>query len=167
MVDTHCVFPKVELTQPIPNIAYDLPTPVASPIQKSQIDDEIETAPVDLPAIRASKRRAATSRPKTYSYSEETPIKRARGRPPKTEPDQIPQNELKRMSPSERRYFEMRLKNNEASRRSRQSRKGKEDALFDELADLEDENLRLKEKDIELDAEIKRWRKRLMKLAKI
>lgn len=167
MVETHCVFPKLEPTQPIPNIAYDLPTPVASPIQKSQIDDEIEPASVDLPVVRASKRQAATSRSKIYSYSDESPIKRSRGRPPKTEPDQIPQNELKRMSPSERKYVEMRLKNNEASRRSRQSRKGKEDALFDELADLEDENLRLKEKDIELDADIKRWRKRLMKLAQI
>lgn len=165
MVETNFVKPKTEEPENLTNIEYILPTPVASPVQHAQIDDETSATTVNLPAPRASKRRAASVL--SNIYSDDSPPKRSRGRPPKTEPVQISAAELKKLSASDQRYYLMRLKNNEASRRSRLSRKSKEDHLFDELARLEEEHDRLKQKDDDLEVELKCWRKRLMKLAKL
>lgn len=165
MVKTDFVKPKTEEQENLSHIEYILPTPVASPVQHAQIDDEILAKQVNSPVLRVSKRRAASVR--SNIYSDDPPPKRPRGRPPKTEPVQISPAELKNLSASDARYHLMRIKNNEASRRSRLSRKSKEDKLFDELARLEDENERLKQKDDDLEVELKCWRKRLMKLAKL
>lgn len=163
MVEQCYIQPKVE---EIASIADILPTPVPSPIQQSQIDDEIEAAELTRNLdVRTSKRRAAVSRSNIYLDNAQT--KRPRGRPPKTEPTRIPRSTLNRMSESDRKYLQMRIKNNEASRRSRLSRKGKEEALFDLLSWLEDENLRLTDEDADLDIQIARWRKKLMKLAQL
>lgn len=165
MVETSFVKPKTEEQENLSRIEYILPTPVASPVQHAQIDDETLATPVNSPVPRASKRRAASVL--SNIYSDESPPKRTRGRPPKTEPVQISAAELRKMSASDRRYHLMRIKNNEASRRSRQSRKSKEEQLFDELTRLQGEHDRLKQKDDDLEVELKCWRKRLMKLAKI
>lgn len=164
MVEKSHSTPIVEQKVLFENIENILPTPVASPMQQPQTDDEIETPA--QPALRASKRRAAAPR-SNDTYYDETPVKKPRGRPPKTEPTRISQAEFRRMSLQDRRYLEMRLKNNEASRRSRLSRKDKEQSIFTELEQQEQINRRLREQDQQLDIEIQTWRKRLMKLAKL
>lgn len=153
---------NIEERVSIANIEEILPTPVASP-QNKQHDDEIETAVINIPAVRASKRRACT---RDIDFPEVQP-KRSRGRPPKTEPTLISPSEYKRLSAADRKYYEMRIKNNEASRRSRLNRKGKEEALFDELYHLEERNQELQLQDAKMDISIEKWRKRLIKLAQV
>lgn len=164
MVEINSPHQNVEDCASIVKIEQILPTPVASPSKPTQYtnDDEIQAAPSTVtPEKRTSKRRTLTR----IDFSEEIAPKRPRGRPPKTEPTKLSHSEYKKLSPSDRKYYEMRLKNNEASRRSRLNRKGKEGALFTELSLLEDRNNELRAKDEHLDREISMWRKKLMKLA--
>lgn len=167
---------EVENDVSISNIEQFLPTPVASPNIKSmqhaghddEINDSVSPVPsmVDVRAERISKRRAATKRSIDFSDDDFQP-KRPRGRPPKSEPTKLSQAELRRLSPNDRRYYEMRLRNNEASRRSRLNRKGKEEALFDELDNLDKINQELTKRDIELDRQLKIWEKKFIKLARL
>lgn len=169
---------EIENDVSISQIEQILPTPVASPNSKSvqhasqddEIDDHVSPLPVqslvEERTKRLLKRRATTK--KTIDFSEDDfQSKRPRGRPPKTEPTKLSQAELKRLSPSDRRYYEMRLRNNEASRRSRLNRKGKEEALFDELAHLEAINQKLSKRDTDLDKQLKIWEKKFIKLARL
>lgn len=158
----------VEGAVSIANIEQILPTPVASPRNKPvDIDDEIKPhlSPVysvaSTPERRLSKRRAAT---RIVQFTDEISPKRSRGRPPKTGLTPISPTELKRMNPTDRKYHLMRVKNNEASRRSRLNRKDKEDGLFRELALLERINCGLQEKNQYLDSELGKWQKKLLKL---
>lgn len=169
MIEINSSKQNVEERVSIANIEQILPTPVASPQNKSTNDDvdsdyEVETKPTIVPAVRATKRRAAT---RNIDFGEEFQPKRSRGRPPKTEPTVISPSEYKRLSPADRKYYEMRIKNNEASRRSRLNRKGKEEALFDELNQLEEKNAELHRQDLHMDSELEKWRKRLIKLAQL
>lgn len=181
MIEANTIKQEVEDYIAISNIEQILPTPVASPnnkvVQQAAHDDDDaiddfaspvpSTVDADARTKRSLKRRAATSK-KVLDFSyDDYQAKRPRGRPPKTEPTKLSPAELKRLSPSDRRYYEMRLKNNEASRRSRLNRKGKEGALFDELAHLEAINQALTEQDIKLDRQIKSWEKKFIKLVKI
>lgn len=59
----------------------------------------------------------------------------------------------------------MRLKNNIASQRSRLNRKIKQQALQNELFQLEEENQRLSQQDTALDKKTRIWEKKLLKLA--
>lgn len=154
---------SAEETVTIPSIEQILPTPVASPKIEPTLDndDEIASPPTFTPERRTTKRRAAT---RSVDFSDEYQPKRPRGRPPKTAPTTIPPAEYKRLSPSDRKYYEMRIKNNEASRRSRLNRKGKEEALFDKLDRLENENSNLKQMDLRMDVELRKWEKKLFKL---
>lgn len=158
----------VEETVSIPNIEQILPTPVASPKSKpTEIDDEIQSPPMTTftpeltPEKRTSKRRAAT---KIVDFSEEISPKRPRGRPPKAGPTQISPTELKRLNPTDRKYLMMRVKNNEASRRSRLHRKDKEEGLFSKLDELERKNRELHAEDVYLDHQLEMWKKKLFKL---
>ncbi|XP_055324090.1 uncharacterized protein LOC129578882 isoform X2 [Sitodiplosis mosellana] len=169
MVEINTSKENVEEQVSIAKIEQILPTPVASPQNKhhtecnDEVDDEIETKPTPIPvrAVRATKRRAAT---RTLDFSEVQP-KRSRGRPPKTEPTILSPSEIKRLSSADLKYYQMRIKNNEASRRSRLNRKGKEEALFDEHQELEERNTQLTIQDLEIDRQIQKWTKRVMKLA--
>lgn len=154
----------VDETVSIPNIEQILPTPVASPKSKPEIDDEIQSPPPPTtltPEKRTSKRRAAT---KIVDFSEEISPKRPRGRPPKAGPTQISPNELKRLNPTDRKYLLMRVKNNEASRRSRLNRKNNECGLFQQLDELERKNRELRTEDKHLDHQLEVWKKKLIKL---
>lgn len=171
MVEANSSKRTAENTVSIEHIEHILPTPVASPHNKQHDCDieEIKTetnSPIttDTPPVRAPKRRAAT---RTINFSDEVEVrpKRPRGRPPKTEPTVIPPSEYKRLSPSDRKYMEMRIKNNEASRRSRLNRKGKEDAIYEQLFLLEDRHEKLKLIDAQMDSELEKWKKRLLRLA--
>lgn len=180
MIETQSIKQEIENEVSISQIEQILPTPVASPNSKSMQyadpDDEINdpVSPLAVPTTmveerekRILKRRAATTKKNIDFSDDDFQPKRPRGRPPKSEPTQLSPAELKRLSPSDRRYYEMRLRNNEASRRSRLNRKGKEVALFDELAHLESVNEELVKRDIELDRQLKIWEKKFIKLAKL
>lgn len=80
-------------------------------------------------------------------------VKRKRGRPKCNEPIAIPNIS----DPIERKKIEARIKNNEASRRSRQRRNETEMALEVELQQLEQKHKNLLERDVELDKEIHKW----------
>lgn len=102
------------------------------------------------------KRRSST--PCSYSSSDEIKPKRSRGRPPKPVKTVFPSEELENLSPENRKYAELRMKNNEASRRSRLMRKIKDDGLFDELAKLEKINQELKQKEAKLDKQLNKYK---------
>lgn len=178
MIEIHSIKQEVENEVSISQIEQILPTPVASPntksVQHASHDDEIDdpVSPLPVPSMveertkRALKRRA-TAKKNIDFFDDEFQPKRPRGRPPKSEPTRLSQAELRRLSPSDRRYYEMRMRNNEASRRSRLNRKGKEEALFDELAHLESVNQELVKRDTELDKQLKIWEKKFIKLARL
>lgn len=169
MVETNTTPRNVEKSVSIQSIEQILPTPAASPCKPAQNDDdedeinvkiEPEPASTYTPEKRTSRRRVAAT---SIDYSAAIQPKRPRGRPPKTEPTHISPAEFRRLT----NYDQMRMKNNEASRRSRLSRKSKEDALVDELTALEQHHEHLKLMDIQLDSEQAKWRKKLIKLCQI
>lgn len=88
-----------------------------------------------------------------------------RGRPPKTTPTPISPSQLKHMNESDLRYFQMRNKNNEASRRSRVNRKDREQQIEDEAQDLESRYAELQNKERTLERDCKKWKDAVMKLA--
>lgn len=92
------------------------------------------------------------------------PAKR-RGRPPKPVPTLLDENELANLSPEDKRYRELRNKNNEASRRSRLNRKDREGQLEDEARLLEEQFDRLEHEEQKLITKCARWRDAVMKLA--
>lgn len=169
-------------TQPIVSIediqkAY--PTPSASPVNKrsrhnshdsmgstSTANNDIKLNlcdvfgnPFELRASRtARKTRAAIKR--SASPAESVEAKKQRGRPRRTEPVPIPKN----LSPDDRKSVEARIKNNEASRRSRLTRREKELAMEHELEQLEQTNEELRRKGEMLDKLIVQWRQRTLKL---
>lgn len=172
MIDANSIKKEVEHDVSISNIEQILPTPIASPsMQSMQNDDEImdePMSPVPTPVNERAKRVLKRRTPIKYESDDDyQPAKRPRGRPPKTEPTQLTPAELKRLSPSDRKYAEMRLKNNEASRRSRLNRKGKEEALFDQLESLQTINDELKALDSSLDRQLKSWENKFLKLARL
>lgn len=167
MVEMNAAKRTVEENTSIPKMEPIFPTPVASP--HYQPDDEIPaTSTVDIPStsavVRTSRRRTAT---KSYDFVDDDmpKPKRPRGRPPKTEPTIISPSEYKKLNAADRRYFELRNKNNEASRRSRLNKKFKEDAQSETLEKLMKQNAILKAKDAQLEREMKIWQNRVFKLA--
>lgn len=102
--------------------------------------------------------------PASSSVASTTTSKR-RGRPPKPLGSIPSPSEYSHLSSEDFKYVEMRSKNNEASRRSRMNRKGKENALFDEAERLEREYKKLFTQDEQLKRECRKWRKAVMKLA--
>lgn len=78
--------------------------------------------------------------------------KRTRGRPLKTESEQMTTTHLEQW---ERQIHEMRLRNRVSSRRLRRKRKREQEALLNELEELEKTNETLKQKDREVDNDFK------------
>lgn len=153
-----------------------LPTPSASPINKRSRHNSYESIENVAHTIKRienvsneiiiEERPRRTIRKRTTSSSNESnEPKRSRGRPRRTEP--IPIESVQNLHPKDRKYAVARLKNNEASRRSRLSRREKDLALSDELGLLQLKNDLLTKKDADLDAKIKIWQRRLIKLASL
>lgn len=98
--------------------------------------------------------------------------KRARGRPRKSalSADEIKQlinsDKINRLSAHERQYHEMRLRNNEASRRARLKCKAVREALCAELVQLEALNEELIARERKLDEEVKLWEQKIINLIK-
>lgn len=107
------------------------------------------------------KRRSST--PCSYSSSDEIKPKKGRGRPAKPIKTEFSSEELENVLPEKREYVKLRMKNNEASRRSRRTRQIKDAFLFEELAKLEKENQELKQKEAKLDKRLEKW-KNLIKM---
>lgn len=90
-----------------------------------------------------------------------------RGRPPKTQPTVLSPSVIESMDEIERKYAEMRNKNNEASRRSRQNRRGKETEVVTEAMKLEMKYTKLSECYAKLDHEREVWRRRVLRMANL
>lgn len=106
----------------------------------------------------------ASSRASTPASASSSAPKR-RGRPPKTTPTPLSPGQLKHMNESDLRYFQMRNKNNEASRRSRVNRKDREQQIEDEAQELESRYAELQNKERTLERDCKKWKDAVMKLA--
>lgn len=169
-------------TQPIVNIediqkAY--PTPSASPVNKRSRQNSYDSMESTSTANNDVKRnlcdifgnsfelrtprtviKTRASMKRCASPAESVEVKRHRGRPRRTEPVQIPTN----LSPGDRKFVEARIKNNEASRRSRLTRREKEMNMEEKLQQLKQTNEALRRKDAFLDKEIAEWRQRTLKL---
>lgn len=95
-----------------------------------------------------------------------TAITRRRGRPPKAHSDpKLEAQKYSHLPETDRRYIEMRNKNNEASRRSRINRKSKEIKASTILQQLESRNAALLEDEVTLTNEKRRWKRLLMRVA--
>lgn len=129
--------------------SYDNPSSVQSATSTIESDD------MSMPA---------TSRASTPASASSSAPKR-RGRPPKTTPTPLSPSQLRHMNESDLRYFQMRNKNNEASRRSRVNRKDREQQIEDEAQDLESRYAELQNKERTLERDCKRWKNAVMKLA--
>lgn len=102
----------------------------------------------DEPDVTLNSSNPPTRRPKTFtaasvaqlsSVSTDVPIKRKRGRPPKSKAEPVDQEVVLRKK--DRR----RDKNREAARRSREKKKQKVEGLEDQIMNLEEENRRLRD----------------------
>lgn len=141
-------------------IEYMLPTPATTPEKRSRASSSDLS---DTTTIRSSTRKR---QPSSRLMNNDQP-KRSRGRPPITEPLQLSIADLRMLSTSEIRNKELRMKNNEASRRSRLNRKGKELSITDQLHVQESRFADLKREDKHLDQQLTLWKKRVFKLATI
>lgn len=138
-------------------LAQILPTPTTSPKRSRQNSEASMMSNYTEPETPRPKR---TRKPtKMYDELPEPAAKKARGRPPKDELKEIDSN-----LPIEQ---QKRLKNNEASRRSRQSRKQRENGLDSELHILEMKNRQLLKDLQEQEMEERKWHRRVMRLAKL
>lgn len=103
------------------------------------------------------------------SFAPSTPASttstKRRGRPPKTSCEPPSPSQYKHLTPEGFKYMQMRNKNNEASRRSRLNRKGKENAIDVEARLLEEQYRKLAARDEEVQRECARWRRAVMRLA--
>lgn len=140
------------------------PTPIPTPTKRSRENSFEQIGETSMSSFgRLSRKRRISSRASIASDIE--PTKRPRGRPPKTEPTVISPTVRKELDPEKLRYLESRLKNNEASRRSRLNRKGKESKIFDELKYQEDRHQKLTLIDADLDRQVDNWKKKVLRLA--
>lgn len=130
-------------------------TPASSPAKRSRADS------YESPGSNCSNSSDESFEPTVVQKS----TGKRRGRPPKTEPEVFSPSQLKLMSAEDVKYALMRHKNNEASRRSRLNRKGKETKIFTEAEILQHEHERLVKEDIELQRECEKWRRAVMRLA--
>lgn len=144
----------------IEDIQQALPTPAPTPTKRSR-ENSCETS--DSSSIRSTPRKRRT----TSRYSEDDQPKRPRGRPPKTEPEILSLAERRRLSATDLRHKEMRIKNNESSRRSRANRKGKEGLIIDQLQFQEKRFHDLQRENEQLELQVALWHKRVFKLATI
>lgn len=125
-----------------------LPTPSATPMKRS--------------------RQSSIFSDDSCSTSCSSPARqKRRGRPPKTGSTVLSPSIYKNMSENDIKYLEMRNKNNEASRRSRQNRKGKETQVMTEAMILENRQIELTKRFEEVQREHEIWRRAVLRLAKL
>lgn len=151
-----------EIEQVLPTPApTPTPTPTPTPINRSR-QSSCETSDSSSYVRQSPRKRRTTSK-----LSDDDLPKRPRGRPPKTEPDRLTLTERRTLSSSDLRNKELRLKNNEASRRSRANRKGKEHEIVEQLRIQEKRYNDLLRENEELEQQVILWKKRVFKLATI
>lgn len=124
-----------------------LPTPSATPLKRS--------------------RQNSVFSEDSYSTISGTHSPKRRGRPPKTESTVLSPSQLKNFNEVERKYMEMRNKNNEASRRSRQNRRGKETQVMTEAMKMEMKNMELVTSLGEVIRERDVWRRAVLRMAQL
>lgn len=149
MLDTKTLKHKLEDIQSL------ILTPAPSPAKRSRANS------YESPGSNCSN---SSDESFTPTNAKKTSGKR-RGRPPKTDADLPSPSAFKDMDEADVKYVMMRYKNNEASRRSRLNRKGKESKIFVEARLLEADYDRLVKKEQELENECAKWRRALMRLA--
>lgn len=138
-----------------------IPTPAPTPIKRSR------QSSYDSPnSVQSMTSTNASDDSFASTSTNVTPVKR-RGRPPKTGPTVLSPSQFKHLSEVDRKYIEMRNKNNEASRLSRLNRKGKETEIMKAARILEETHSRLEKQEKEVDKEIEKWRKFLLRLAEL
>lgn len=130
-------------------------TPAPSPAKRSRSDS------YESPGSNCSNSSDDSFTPTVTKKS----TGKRRGRPPKTETEVLSPSKFPPMKDSDWKYVVMRHKNNEASRRSRLQRKGKETKIFTEAQLLEQDYDRLIKEEHELKKECAKWRRALMRLA--
>lgn len=134
--------------------------------RSEDLDDLIGTTPV-IPAKRS--RRPSYENPTSVQSFASTNVSddsfgsvKKRGRPRKLVSSAPSPSDY---SPEDYRYVEMRHKNNEASRRSRLSRKDKEIKLYHESTDLERKHAELKTIEAKLQRDCDKWKRAVLRLA--
>lgn len=132
-------------------------TPVSSPIKRSRQNSY--DSPVSVQSMSSSEDDVSVS-----SSNPPRPAKR-RGRPPKTEVVPLSPSFYPDMPEADYKYMEMRVRNNEASRRSRLSRKDKETQISRESSRLEANYRDLVKEEESLMIQCNRWRRAVMRLA--
>lgn len=124
-----------------------LPTPSATPMKRS--------------------RQNSIFSEDSYSTISGSRTPKRRGRPLKTESTVLSPTELKNLSEMDRKYLEMRNKNNEASRRSRQSKRGKETQVMTVAMKMEMKNMELVTCFAEVSRERDVWRRAVLRMAQL
>lgn len=138
--------------------------------KRSAIQIEDIEAMIPTPSATPMKRSRQNSAQSNDSFSTTSSTifsPKRRGRPPKTEATPISPSVYKHLNENDRKYLEMRNKNNEASRRSRQNRRGKETHVMTEAMKLEQRNKELTSTFEKLDKLRHIWRRAVIRLAKI
>lgn len=155
---------------------FDSPPPAkrsrrtSSSINTFDFDPDCSNASTATSATTNDSTVSATASASAFDGSTNTSASTApkrRGRPPKAHSTPISPTQLRNMSEADVRYFQMRDKNNEASRRSRLNRKDREQLFSDEASDLEATNRRLVELERRLEAQCNRWKARVLQLATV
>lgn len=137
------------------------PTPTTTPVMRSRLNS-CETSDSSTSVRHSPRKRRTTSK-----LSDDDIPKRPRGRPPKTEPERLTLSERRNLSSSDLRNKELRIKNNEASRRSRANRKGKECKVVEQLRIQEQRYDDLCRENEQLERQVALWKKRVFRLATI
>lgn len=138
--------------------------PASVMIKLEDLEAMIPT-PSDTPMKRS--RQCSVFSEDSYSTCDSPSTPKRRGRPPKTEATVLSPSVYKNLSDLDRKYLEMRNKNNEASRRSRQNRRGKETKVMTEAMKLEAKNTQLTVQFANLEREQKIWRRAVLRMARL
>lgn len=146
-------------------VDFDLDCSNASTATSTATTDSSSTTDISTD-VRASALDGGNSSTSAASITPSAAPKR-RGRPPKAHSTPISPTQLRDMSETDVRYFQMRDKNNEASRRSRLNRKDREQQFSEEAAHLEDTNRKLVALERRLEAQCSRWKERVLQLATV
>lgn len=164
-----------------------IPTPTIDDVVRMLTSSSASSSSLPTSTVKHQQRKRAAARLDSYdnpdsvqsmssddsssaahtnrSSSCSTPAAKRRGRPPKTTPTIVTASQLSSMTEEDIRYLEMRNKNNEASRRSRINRKGREQVIEEEAYELESRFAELQTEEQRLERQCQKWRKALLRLA--
>lgn len=122
-------------------------------------------AMIPTPSATPAKRSRHTSTESGSTNCNSPAQVKRRGRPPKTQPTALSPSVLENLNESQRHYLEMRHRNNEASRRSRQNKRGQQNKVFEIASQLEEHHdVLLKQMDV-VERDVQIWRRALIRLA--